>query len=285
MTLNLPPGSVVVTSVTHYPASLTGSGVETVSVTYTITVDNSAVASVKTALASAISNGAITNTFMLFGYPDVTATKAASYLDRSPTSVPTAYPVYSVNTASCFAGTETVLLKSGETRAIHEIEVGDFILAGNTHGQTTFSEVIYIPHVVNKQKTIFVQITSESGRDVKMTRNHILPAGLCGSANLPLVYASQVASGDCIHTVSGEERVHKINHVYGEGVYTIVTNEEFVVVNGIIASPFGANHMMANLFYNVHRFVYSISPALLASSVLQAANERLGLVIPLFSRM
>ena len=285
MTLKLPPGSVVVTSVTHNAAALIGSGVESVSVFYTITVDNSAVGSVKTALESAILNGAITNTFMLFGYPDVTATKLASYRDRSPTSVPTAYPVYSVNTASCFAGTETVLLKSGETRAISEIKVGDIILAGNTNGRTSYSEVIYVPHGANKQKSIFVQITSESGRDLKMTRNHILPAGLCGSTNLPLVYASQVTVGDCIHTVSGEEIVYKVNHVQGEGVFTIVTNEEFVVVNGIIASPFGANHMMANLFYNVHRFVYVISPALLVSSVLQAANEGLGLVIPLFSRM
>ena len=97
MTLKLPPGSVVVTSVTHNPAALFVPGVESVSVMYTIIVDNSAVGSIKTALESAILNGAITNTFMLFGYPDVTATKLASYRDRSPTTVPTAYPVYSVN--------------------------------------------------------------------------------------------------------------------------------------------------------------------------------------------
>jgi predicted Zn-dependent protease len=65
-------------------------------------------------------------------------------------------------------------------------------------------------------------------------------------------------------------------------VYTIVTTEEFVVVNGIIASSFGANHMMANLYYNIHRFMYALSPFLLTSSLLHTANEKLGMIIPLF---
>lgn len=88
--------------------------------------------------------------------------------------------------------------------------------------------------------------------------------------------------GDCVMTVSGEERVRSVEITQGLGVYTIVTKEEFVVVNGIIASPFGVNHMMANLYYNVHRFVYSIAPVLLASSLLQSVNEGLGFLTPLF---
>ena len=45
------------------------------------------------------------------------------------------------------------------------------------------------------------------------------------------------------------------------------------MVNGIIASPFGSNHMIANLFYNIHRVIYSSAPRLLRSKVLQSANE------------
>ena len=138
-----------------------------------------------------------------------------------------------------------------------------------------------MPHGANKESALFAHITTENGRDVKMTQNHILPAGMCG-ASLPLVYASEVSVGDCIQTVSGEEKVSNVENVQGEGVYTIVTNEEFIVVNGIIASPFGANHMMANLYYNVHRFVFAISPMLLASNLLHSVNEGLGLLIPLF---
>jgi hypothetical protein len=74
-------------------------------------------------------------------------------------------------------------------------------------------------------------------------------------------------------TVSGEEKVSSVERVWGEGVYTVVTNGEYVVVNGIIASPFGVNHMMGNLYYNVHRMVYASVPALLKLYWLSNANE------------
>ena len=173
-------------------------------------------------------------------------------------------------------------MQSGEVKSIAEVKVGDVVLAATTVGKTVFSEVVYVPHGANKEIALFAHITTESGRDLKMTMNHILPAGVCGST-LPLVYASEVSVGSCIQTVSGEEKVSMVESLRGEGVYTIVTKEEFVVVNGIIASSFGANHMMANLYYNIHRFAYAVSPLLLSSSLLHSANEMLGMLIPLFS--
>lgn len=146
-------------------------------------------------------------------------------------------------------------------------------------------QVVYLPHKRNKQQTDFVHIMTEGSRDLKITSNHILPCGKCGSSAsyiFPLISASQVNVGDCVMTVSGEEKVRTVEITQGLGVYTIVTKEEFVVVNGIIASPFGVNHMMANLYYNIHRFVYTIAPVLLESSLLQYVNEGLGLLTPLF---
>jgi hypothetical protein len=152
-----------------------------------------------------------------------------------------------------------------------------------------------------------------------MTRSHVLPAGKCSvpsltqPALLPLMYASQVSVGDCIMTVSGQERVLTVENVPGEGLYTIVTNQvsgvsnllsysslrpvlflflslplyskcllpskpltlsqEYLVVNDIIASPFGVSHMMANLYYNIHRIVYATAPKLLSYPWLNRANE------------
>jgi Hint module len=107
-----------------------------------------------------------------------------------------------------------------------------------------------------------------------MTHSHILPAGACGSTSLlPDVYASSVTVGDCIMTVSGMEEVSAVETVQGEGLYTIVTKEEYVVVNGIIASPFAFNHMLANFYYNIHRFVYGCVPVLLTSPLIRAGNE------------
>jgi hypothetical protein len=45
------------------------------------------------------------------------------------------------------------------------------------------------------------------------------------------------------------------------------------VVNGIIASPFGVNHMMGNLYYNIHRLVYASTPKILSYPWLNRANE------------
>jgi hypothetical protein len=64
-----------------------------------------------------------------------------------------------------------------------------------------------------------------------MTQSHVLPAGKCSVSSmsqpvlLPLVYASQVSVGDCVMTESGQERVHTVGRVWGEGVYTIVANQ------------------------------------------------------------
>jgi hypothetical protein len=62
----------------------------------------------------------------------------------------------------------------------------------------------------------------------------------------------------------------------GEGVYTIVTTEEFIVVNGIVASPFALNHHTAHGFYNVFRILYNLAPAVMKSSFMGAMYERIG---------
>ena len=174
--------------------------------------------------------------------------------------------------SSCFSGTETVTFLSGITKPISEVRIGDQVLTSDTAGKISFSEVIFVPHGTNEESAEFAHIFTVNGRDVKMTQNHILPAGSCGSS-LPLVYASQVSAGDCILTVSGEERVSKVEIMSSKGVYTIVTNEEFIVVNGIVASSFGANHMLANLYYNFHRFIYASAPALLSLTFFHRLNE------------
>ena len=174
--------------------------------------------------------------------------------------------------ASCFSGSETVTVASGEVKEISKIRSGDFVLASDAAGKLTFSEVVFVPHGSNEENALFAHIFTVNGYDLKMTQNHILPAGPCGSS-LPLAYASQISAGDCIQTISGEVKVSKVELWRGQGVYTIVTNEEFIVVNGIVASSFGANHMLANLYYNAHRFIYASAPVLLSSMLFHRFNE------------
>ena len=180
----------------------------------------------------------------------------------------------SSSSKGCFAGSETVNLESGEERLISDIRVGDRVLAADAAGQTSYSDVVFVPHKANSDDALFTHITTASGRDIKMTPSHIIMAGPCHMPGpLPLIYASSVNLGDCVMTVSGKDTVSTVETVQGKGLYTIVTKEEYVVVNGIIASPFATNHMLANLFYNLHRFVYTSLPTLLDWSLLHSANE------------
>ena len=175
---------------------------------------------------------------------------------------------------ACFAGSETLSLESGEVRAISDVRVGDRVLAADAAGRTSYSDVVYVPHRANSDDALFTHITTSSGRDIKMTPSHIILAGPChSSASLPLTYASSVSVGDCVMTVSGEDMVSTVETVQGKGLYTVVTKEEYVVVNGIIASPFAVNHMLANLYYNIHRFAYTTAPSILNYSALHSANE------------
>jgi hypothetical protein len=51
-----------------------------------------------------------------------------------------------------------------------------------------------VPHSANSDKANFAHITTAEGRDLKMTPNHVIPAGVCGGStlsSLPLIYASQ----------------------------------------------------------------------------------------------
>ena len=93
-----------------------------------------------------------------------------------------------------------------------------------------------------------------------MTANHILPAGACATQTLPMASADQVVVGDCVETASGREQVVSVGKVEGKGIYTVIAMEELIVVNGIVATPFGGvNPTLANIYYNVHRLVYAMS--------------------------
>ncbi len=109
-----------------------------------------------------------------------------------------------------------------------------------------------------------------------MTMNHVLPAGACALSSLPLVAARQIAVDDCVQTVSGREKVVSVNKVEGQGIYTIIAMEELLVVNGIVATPYGGvNPTLVNLYYNLHRLAYSLAGRVTAGRGLQRATEGL----------
>ena len=160
---------------------------------------------------------------------------------------------------SCFAGSELVTLESGGDKQMSEVQIGDRILTVNNKGEQVFSDVVFVPHGANEERTTFTVVTTDGGRDLKMTANHILPAGACATpSTLSVIAASQVVVGDCVQTVSGREQVVSIKKVEGKGIYTVIAMEELIVVNGVVATPYGGvNPTLANMYYNMHRLAYA----------------------------
>jgi Hint module len=158
---------------------------------------------------------------------------------------------------SCFAGSELVEKEGGEMVAIRYIRTGDRILSSSKQGVLSYSEVVAVPHKSNDIAAVFVAI-STAGAELRLTSDHLLLSGPCGGI-LSLVSAHQVRPGDCVMTRNGPEEVSGIASSRGRGVYTVVVMEEFIVVGGVIASPFAVNHHVAHSFYNVYRSMYSLS--------------------------
>ena len=183
----------------------------------------------------------------------------------------------SSSSGSCFAGTETVQLVSGDVKSIETVKMGDEILVSSLDGKKfSYSPVIAIPHGRNSESTIFTTLNIQSGRQLKLTNNHLLLGGTCGNA-LKLVQADKLKANDCVRTTKGEEIVTATSTAPGRGIYTVVTKlDALLVVNGVIASSFASNHLVANSFYNIHRILYNLTPSLVKSNFAMSTIEAFG---------
>ena len=226
-----------------------------VNIAYTVTASNTNPSILAQIIQS--NSAALGQALTTAGYPTTVATQATPVVaGSSPVSSPT-----SSSTSACFAGTESVMLESGETKSLSQVKVGDRVSTMNAKsGMMMFSDVVFLPHGSNMESTTFVKITTVSGRDLKMTMNHVLPIGACDTKqSLSYHSASEIVVGDCVETVHGREPIVLVESMEGKGIYTLITMEELLVINGIIATPFGGiNPTLANMYYNLHRLVYSL---------------------------
>jgi hypothetical protein len=127
-----------------------------------------------------------------------------------------------------------------------------------------FSPVVWVPHQENNEESRFRNIKTSIGTSITLTPEHLILAGNCnseGKESFTLQQAQNVEINLCVVGVKGIEKVVSNTEKYDNGLYTIVTQSEFVVVDGLVASPFAVNHYIVNKFYNVHRLFYATFPA------------------------
>mmetsp|Transcript_41208 Transcript_41208/g.76267 ORF Transcript_41208/g.76267 Transcript_41208/m.76267 type:complete len:299 (-) Transcript_41208:170-1066(-) len=136
---------------------------------------------------------------------------------------------------SCFHASGAATLESGASKKMSELSLGDVVQIADEEGKISFSQVLLLPHKKNDELATFLNLTTESGKATLMTPDHLIPR--CGETKI-LSMASELTVGDCLLTVDGKETLTEITSVVANGIYTAVTKAKFVVVDGIVASPF-----------------------------------------------
>jgi len=233
-------------------------------------------------LGSCINDAGVdTFTLLMTAVGVAVAPAETAYASTIPTSqcfsFGTTYPLdcypsdKSSDDAECFSGVDTVQLESGKFKVLSEVQVGDRILSADANGALSFSDVVFLPHAANGKLATFMQITTSGGKSLKATKMHLLQ-----TCTGDLAYAGSLKSGDCLRTVDGDEHVAAIEKTDAVGIYSVVTQNEFVVISGVIASPFAFSHGATNAVYNVHRSLYNVAPSLLKSTAMTSANAAIG---------
>jgi hypothetical protein len=171
---------------------------------------------------------------------------------------------------TCFSADSILYLENGETKQIQNAKLGDKILSYNLKkNEYKFSPIIAIPHEKNSQVAEFIQINNS----IKITKTHLLPV-LKKSANIfELINAYKIDIGDIIISKSGNEIVESLTNIELEGIYSVVTQEEYIVVDNIVASPYAAFPNLANIYYSLFRNLYNISPTIIKSNMYEKFNE------------
>lgn len=164
----------------------------------------------------------------------------------------------------CFAGSETLLLESGERVSIENVSLGDRVQVAAADGALQFADVIALPHEKNNREVSFVELVTATG-SLKATPSHLVMAGACDNImSMKLIRAEDVPSGSCLATSEGSTEVTAAHMTKGYGVYSVVTShaDGLLVVNGFKASSFAINHLVVNAYYHVHRALYQFAPFL-----------------------
>jgi len=177
----------------------------------------------------------------------------------------------STNKAACFSATERLTLEGGGSKMLSEVSVGDRVLTADAQGVLSYSPVVFLPHGANVHETVFVELATTGGKLLKATPMHLLQ-----TCTGDLARAGTLEAGACLKTVDGNETVESVARVTAKGIYTAVTENEFLVVNGVVASPFAVAHGITHAFYSLHRTLYKLAPSFMKSPAVVTANALLG---------
>jgi len=175
---------------------------------------------------------------------------------------------------SCFSKDTLLQLENGNTIKITDAKLGNKILSYSLkENKLKYSPIIAIPHEENNILSQFVEIKTFSGKNIKMTDFHLIPLLKNNKRSFELSKAIDIEINDIIITVDGNEIVTSKEIISENGIYTVVTNEDYIVANNIIASPFAISHLLPSFYYQIHKIIYNINPKLLETNTFDKFNK------------
>ncbi|OZC10072.1 intein splicing region [Onchocerca flexuosa] len=178
---------------------------------------------------------------------------------------------------NCFSADTKVYTQNGE-KTMKEVVVGDFVLVPVSKNQLRYERVEMFYHREPETRAKFVVLETESGRKLSLTELHLLPLGNCeqmreSNTDADIIdqwlrksqFAYKARMGDCVFTITSNhelqvDRIVKVGRQYLKGVYSPMTVEGSIVVDGVLASCFSQveSHFTQKLVYDFLVFLRRI---------------------------
>ena len=158
--------------------------------------------------------------------------------------------------ANCFPGNSRLILKDGTKKIFHEIQPGDEIQVCSKEMDLFYSKVTFLPHLENDMLATFIKFTTKSNQSIYVTSKHYLPV-LNKNNTLQNVMAQYITKEDKLYVLNNgmgtPEEIDTIKKTVEKGTYTCYVKEgEYIVVDNVVASPFGISYEITK---NYSRFL------------------------------
>eukprot|EP00956_Cyclotella_meneghiniana_P020248 scaffold35457_cov62-Cyclotella_meneghiniana.AAC.1 len=134
-----------------------------------------------------------------------------------------------INQNDCFSPYSTVFEKKKGLMYMKDLSYGDQVMASGGK----YKDVLFSSHSHPSKPTKYLQIYNEfSEIPLEVTANHFI---FLHDKALP-VLAGDIREGDILEGQEGPVKVTKIESVVREGLYSFVTSDATLFVNGVLAS-------------------------------------------------
>uniref|UniRef100_A0A914W6F2 Hint domain-containing protein n=1 Tax=Plectus sambesii TaxID=2011161 RepID=A0A914W6F2_9BILA len=151
---------------------------------------------------------------------------------------------------SCFSADSLLETKTGQTKRMDELKIGDEILSTAFGPQAVFVSVESFLHRIPHTKTQFVRIETSDGSVIKLTKQHIIFVIKRIKGNKGEFLAAQdVKVGDQLLQrdikAFSPILVTNLTMVEEVGAFAPMTSNGLLVVNGMVASCHSVNKMLS----------------------------------------